>query len=57
MTTPNPSVVEDAARSGTTAERALPQQPASWMGVISLSVGVFALVTAEFLPASLPSRD
>ncbi|SDZ43356.1 MFS transporter [Herbiconiux ginsengi] len=28
----------------------------SWLGVASLSVGVFALVMAEFLPASLLSR-
>ena len=26
---------------------------ARWAGVVSLSLGVFALVTAEFLPASL----
>lgn len=30
--------------------------PTSWLGVVSLSVGVFALVMAEFLPASLLSR-
>lgn len=28
----------------------------SWLGVVSLGVGVFALVMAEFLPASLLSR-
>jgi predicted MFS family arabinose efflux permease len=28
-------------------------QPARWPAVVSLSLGVFALVTAEFLPASL----
>lgn len=27
--------------------------PANWMGITSLSLGVFGLVTAEFLPASL----
>ncbi|MDO9396189.1 MAG: MFS transporter, partial [Herbiconiux sp.] len=30
--------------------------PASWAGVVSLGLGVFALVMAEFLPASLLSR-
>lgn len=32
---------------------AVPTQNASWGGVVSLGVGVFALVMAEFLPASL----
>jgi predicted MFS family arabinose efflux permease len=32
------------------------QEKHSWAGVVSLSVGVFALVTSEFLPASLLSR-
>lgn len=27
--------------------------PANWMGIVSLALGVFGLVTAEFLPASL----
>ncbi|WP_305786641.1 MFS transporter [Symbioplanes lichenis] len=31
-------------------------RPASWGGVVSLSLGVFALVMAEFLPASLLPR-
>jgi predicted MFS family arabinose efflux permease len=56
MTTPDLSSAEDAAPRGTVPDRALPKQPTSWMGVISLSVGIFALVTAEFLPASLLSR-
>ena len=30
-------------------------RPASWGGVVALMAGVFALVTAEFLPASLLS--
>ncbi|MFP5078020.1 MFS transporter [Rhizobium sp. YIM 134829] len=30
-----------------------PEQPAYWAGVVSLALGVFGLVTAEFLPASL----
>jgi len=38
------------------ADSAPPQKKHSWAGVVSLSVGVFALVTAEFLPASLLSR-
>jgi predicted MFS family arabinose efflux permease len=56
MTTSELSAAEDAARSRPTVERVLPPQKQSWMGVVSLSVGVFALVTAEFLPASLLSR-
>jgi predicted MFS family arabinose efflux permease len=56
MTTPDLPSVEDAAPRGSAADRTLPKEPTSWMGVISLSVGVFALVTAEFLPASLLSR-
>lgn len=32
-------------------------QKPSWLGVASLSVGVFALVMAEFLPASLLSLE
>jgi DHA1 family purine ribonucleoside efflux pump-like MFS transporter len=31
-------------------------KPASWSGVVALSLGIFALVTAEFLPASLLPR-
>lgn len=31
-------------------------EPASWSGVVALSLGIFALVTAEFLPASLLPR-
>ena len=30
-----------------------PGRPAAWGGVVALMIGVFALVTAEFLPASL----
>ncbi len=32
---------------------AVEQTEARWLGVVSLALGVFALVTAEFLPASL----
>jgi predicted MFS family arabinose efflux permease len=56
MTTPDISAVEDSVRGTSSAERRTPEKKHSWMGVISLSVGVFALVTAEFLPASLLSR-
>jgi predicted MFS family arabinose efflux permease len=56
MTTPDLPAVHDATPPTPTADRALPGKKHSWMGVISLSVGVFALVTAEFLPASLLSR-
>ncbi|WP_413741854.1 MFS transporter [Sodalis sp. RH15] len=35
------------------ASRADDERSAAWYAVLSLSVGVFALVTAEFLPASL----
>ncbi|MET7947854.1 MFS transporter [Micromonospora sp. NPDC005324] len=33
-----------------------PAPPSSWAGVVSLSLGLFALVMAEFLPASLLPR-
>lgn len=56
MTTPDLIAQDGAARSGSTPASAVPEKKHSWMGVISLSVGVFALVTAEFLPASLLSR-
>jgi predicted MFS family arabinose efflux permease len=56
MTTPDISAVDDSARRKSPAEHRNPEKKHSWMGVISLSVGVFALVTAEFLPASLLSR-
>ncbi|MDP0926312.1 MFS transporter [Paracoccus onubensis] len=36
-----------------TAERPLAQDRPAWGAVFSMSLGVFALVTAEFLPASL----
>ncbi|ROQ60398.1 DHA1 family purine ribonucleoside efflux pump-like MFS transporter [Rathayibacter sp. PhB152] len=37
------------------ADDVQPPKTTSWIGVVSLSVGVFALVMAEFLPASLLS--
>jgi predicted MFS family arabinose efflux permease len=56
MTTPDLFAAHDAATSTSLADARAPEKKHSWMGVISLSVGVFALVTAEFLPASLLSR-
>lgn len=38
------------------ADRSVDRQPASWAGVVALSLGVFAFVMAEFLPASLLPR-
>ncbi|MEV5807183.1 MFS transporter [Streptomyces parvulus] len=40
----------------TLSEQSKEQTPASWGGVVSLSLGVFAIVMAEFLPASLLPR-
>jgi predicted MFS family arabinose efflux permease len=38
------------------AEASRPVRPASWAGVVSLGLGVFAIVMSEFLPASLLPR-
>jgi predicted MFS family arabinose efflux permease len=52
----------DTATSAQPDSGAIPTDPdgpagkTSWAGVVSLGVGVFALVMAEFLPASLLSR-
>jgi predicted MFS family arabinose efflux permease len=43
------STQEEVERSPTTAG-------ASWAGVVSLGLGVLAIVTSEFLPASLLPR-
>lgn len=56
MTTSNLPAVGDSPRGGPPVTTPPPDQVQSWLGVVSLSVGVFALVTAEFLPASLLSR-
>lgn len=40
----------------TTSIDAAPQTTANWAGVVSLGVGIFAIVMAEFLPASLLPR-
>ncbi len=37
-------------------ETSTAQEKASWAGVVSLSLGIFAIVMAEFLPASLLPR-
>ncbi len=46
------SAADAAATANTTKERT----EALWTAVVSLSLGVFGLVTAEFLPASLLTR-
>lgn len=54
MTTDSVTVV--AAPTTYAASRTESAAPrASWMGVVALMIGVFALVTSEFLPASLLS--
>jgi predicted MFS family arabinose efflux permease len=55
VTTPDLPATTTPSRRDTTASTS-PQKKHSWAGVVSLSVGIFALVTAEFLPASLLSR-
>lgn len=40
----------------TTTDTAPLRKPASWAGVISLSLGILAIVMSEFLPASLLTR-
>jgi DHA1 family purine ribonucleoside efflux pump-like MFS transporter len=41
--------------TGTSTTRTT-QRPASWAGVVSLGLGIFAIVMSEFLPASLLPR-
>lgn len=55
MTTPDLPAAT-TSRSDLDIDAAPSQKKHSWAGVVSLSVGVFALVTSEFLPASLLSR-
>jgi predicted MFS family arabinose efflux permease len=43
-------------RATTTAESPTAHSSAAWAGVVSLSLGIFAIVMAEFLPASLLPR-
>ncbi|NDK33115.1 MFS transporter [Nesterenkonia haasae] len=40
----------------TTSTQTAPQTTANWAGVISLGLGIFSIVMAEFLPASLLPR-
>ena len=56
MTTPDLPAATTTSPRDSTADGTPPQKKHSWAGVVSLSVGIFALVTAEFLPASLLSR-
>ncbi|MEX5271890.1 MFS transporter [Kocuria sabuli] len=56
MTSHEATATQDTGADGSRSDSAGPMQKPSWAGVASLSVGVFALVMAEFLPASLLSR-
>jgi predicted MFS family arabinose efflux permease len=56
VTTPDLPAATTTLRSDPAADGKPSQKKHSWAGVVSLSVGVFALVTSEFLPASLLSR-
>ncbi|MDT0357395.1 MFS transporter [Herbaspirillum huttiense F1] len=57
----NPGIIEapltetaaPASASAAPAHKAAQDLPANWSGIASLALGVFSLVTAEFLPASL----
>jgi len=53
VTTPDLPAATTTAHRDSTRNSSAPQKKTSWAGVVSLSVGVFALVMAEFLPASL----
>lgn len=53
-TTATPFPADSAADSA--ADPSPPHQPASWAAVVSLSLGIFAIVMSEFLPASLLPR-
>lgn len=56
MTSHEATATQETGGNGSRSDSAGPPQKPSWAGVASLSVGVFALVMAEFLPASLLSR-
>ncbi len=57
----NPGIIEapltetaaPASAPAAPAHKAAQDLPANWSGIASLALGVFSLVTAEFLPASL----
>ncbi len=54
MSSPSCSACLDSPVAALSSAPALPDEPAArWAAVASLSLGVFGLVTAEFLPASL----
>lgn len=52
MTSHEATATQEVGGTGSPSDNAGPTQKPSWAGVASLSVGVFALVMAEFLPAS-----
>lgn len=56
MTSHEATATQETGGNGSRSDSAGPTQKPSWAGVASLSVGVFVLVMAEFLPASLLSR-
>ena len=56
MTSHDATATQEVGNSGSPSDNPGPTQKPSWAGVASLSVGVFALVMAEFLPASLLTR-
>lgn len=56
MTSHEVTATQEVDGNGSPSDHTGPIQKPSWAGVASLSVGVFALVMAEFLPASLLSR-
>ncbi len=57
ITLPSPSGPKaPTAAGGGTGTNANGPERASWLGVVSLGLGVFAIVMAEFLPASLLTR-
>lgn len=56
MTSHEATATQETGCNGSRSDSAGQRQKPSWAGVASLSVGVFALVMAEFLPASLLSR-
>ncbi|MEX5259731.1 MFS transporter [Kocuria sp. CPCC 205263] len=56
MTSHDATATQEIGGNRSPSDPAAPTQKPSWAGVASLSVGVFALVMAEFLPASLLSR-
>jgi hypothetical protein len=56
MTSHEATATDAASGNGSPPDSAGPARKTSWAGVAPLSVGVFALVMEEFLPASLLSR-